>query len=334
MSKALRDTKCFSRSLACAGQIEPAGAAPHHVGAARSLVDLAHGRAAAGRADLRELVGLGALGPLVGDDAHDLRDDVAGAAHDHRVADADVLARDLVLVVQRRVRHHHAADRHRLELGGRRQRAGAADLDLDVVEPRHRLLRRELVGDGPARRARHEAQPLLPVEPVDLVDDAVDVVAERGALRLHLAMEGEHLLGRLAHAHQRIERQAPLLEALVDAGLGIGRQRAGRPPAVGEEAQRPARGDGGIELAQRAGRRVPGIGEHLGPGRGLLGVELLEIVVAQIDLAAHLDQLGHAFAGEPPRGSRFIVMTLGVTFSPSVPSPARRRLHQAARSRR
>ena len=168
-------------------------------------------------------------------------------------------------------------------------------------QPRHRLLRRELVGDGPARRARHEAQPRLPVEPVDLVDDAVDVVAERGALCRHLAMEGQHLLGRLAHAHQRIERQAPLLEALVDAGLGVGRQRARRPPAVGEEAQRPARGDGGIELAQRAGRGVPRVGEDLGAGRRLLGVELLEIGVAQIDLAAHLDQLGHALARQPPR---------------------------------
>ena len=98
------------------------------------LVDLAHGVAAAGRADLGKLVGLGALGPLVEHDADDLRDDVAGALHDHRVADADVLARDLVLVVQRGVGDDDAADRDRLQLGDRRQRAGAADLDLDVVE--------------------------------------------------------------------------------------------------------------------------------------------------------------------------------------------------------
>ena len=35
----------------------------------------------------------------------DLRDDVAGALDDHRVADADVLAADVVLVVQRRQLH-------------------------------------------------------------------------------------------------------------------------------------------------------------------------------------------------------------------------------------
>ena len=210
MSKALRETKCFSRSLACAGQIEPAGAAPHHVGASGRLVGLAHGVAAAGRADLGHLVGLGALGPLLEHDAHHLRDHVAGAADDHRVADADVLARDLVLVVQRGVGHDHAADRHRLELGGRRERAGAADLDLDVEQPVVASCGRELVGDGPARRARDEAQPLLPVEPVDLVDDAVDVVAERRrACAADLAIEGQHLLDALAHAHQRIESAGP-----------------------------------------------------------------------------------------------------------------------------
>ena len=59
--------------------------------------------------------------------AHDVRDDVAGALEQHRVADADVLALDLVHVVQRDVADGDAADRHRLELGDRRQHAGAAD---------------------------------------------------------------------------------------------------------------------------------------------------------------------------------------------------------------
>jgi hypothetical protein len=54
-------------------------------------------------------------------DADDLGNHVAGAAHDHRVADTNVLAARLVLVVQRRVGHRHAADEHRLELGHRRE---------------------------------------------------------------------------------------------------------------------------------------------------------------------------------------------------------------------
>ena len=99
---------------------------------------------------------------------------------------------------RRGARHHHAADIDRLEIGDRRQRAGAADLDEDAVQPRARLLGRELVGDRPARRAADEAQPLLPVDAVDLVDDAVDVVGQRRPLHAHLAIEGAHLLGRAA----------------------------------------------------------------------------------------------------------------------------------------
>ena len=64
-------------------------------------------------------------------DAQDLRDDVAGALDHHRVADADVLAGDLVLIVQRGIRHHHASDGDRLEPRHRGQRAGAPDLELD-----------------------------------------------------------------------------------------------------------------------------------------------------------------------------------------------------------
>ena len=123
------------------------------------------------------------VGPPLEPHLDHLRDDVAGALHDHRVADPDVLGLDVVLVVQGRARHHDAADGHRLELGDRRQRAGAADLDGDPAHHGLGLLGRELVGDRPARRAADEAEPALLVEPVDLDDHAVDVVGQLEALR-------------------------------------------------------------------------------------------------------------------------------------------------------
>ena len=94
------------------------------------------------------------------------------------LAQARADALDLVLIVQRDVLHDDAADPDRLELADRRERAGAADLDLDVAQHGGRALGGEFVRDRPARRARDEAEPLLPVEAVDLVDDAVDVVVE------------------------------------------------------------------------------------------------------------------------------------------------------------
>ena len=59
----------------------------------------------------------------------DLRDHVAGALDDHQVALADVLAVDVLLVVQRRPRDGDAADLDRLEHRPRVERAGAADAD-------------------------------------------------------------------------------------------------------------------------------------------------------------------------------------------------------------
>ena len=92
------------------------------------------------RAFRRKTVGLGVLRPLVDHHVDHLRDNVAGALDDDGVADADIAAvaqgfaatadaLDVVLVVQRGVLHHHAADADRLELRRRRERAGAADRD-------------------------------------------------------------------------------------------------------------------------------------------------------------------------------------------------------------
>src|SRR5205823_11626744 len=70
--------------------------------------------------------------PLFEVNAHDFRYDVAGAAHGHRIADANVLAPDFVFIVQRRVRDSDAADEHRLQLRDRCDGAGTSDLNADV----------------------------------------------------------------------------------------------------------------------------------------------------------------------------------------------------------
>ena len=100
----------------------------------------AHDRRAALGTRLRQVPGTRARGPPLGQRAHDLRDHVAGAAHDDRVADPQVAPADLVLVVQRDVGDRRAADEHGFESRDRRDRAGAADLHVDRDEPcRHFL---------------------------------------------------------------------------------------------------------------------------------------------------------------------------------------------------
>jgi hypothetical protein len=105
---------------------ESAGAAPV------DFALLAHRVAAADGASLRELI-LSQPARLVGNDPDDLRDNIAGALDDNRIADADVLAFDLVFVVQGRIRDDDPADRHRLQPRNGRQLAGAAHLNADVL---------------------------------------------------------------------------------------------------------------------------------------------------------------------------------------------------------
>ncbi len=216
----------------------------------------------------------------------------------HGVADADIEPGDLVGIVQRRVLHHDAAHRHRLELGDRRERAGAADLNFDVAHDRGRLLGGEFVRDRPARGARHEAEPLLPIEAVDFVDHAVDVVIERGALHLDLAVKCQQLLDRPAHFGQRIGLEAARRKPLDHAGLRVGRHLAHLAPRVGEEAKRPRRRDRRILLPQRAGRCVARIDVERLASFGLLAVEFEEGVLGHIDFAAHFTDRRHAPAFE------------------------------------
>ena len=101
----------------------------------------------------------------------DLRDHVAGPLHDHEVALADVLAVDVLLVVERRGRDGDAADLHRLELGPRVQRARAADPDVDLAQGRDRGRRRPLVRARPPGPLVERAEPLLLLEGVELDHD-------------------------------------------------------------------------------------------------------------------------------------------------------------------
>src|SRR5207244_355919 len=139
---------------------EAAGAAPDRIDFAGLLIDFAHRVAAADRTNLREFVRLGILRALLRHKTQDLRDDIAGALHDDHVADADVLAGDLVLIVERRIGDDDAADGHGLEPRHWRHRTSAAYLDIDPFEDRHRLLGGEFVGKSPARRP--EAPPVPP----------------------------------------------------------------------------------------------------------------------------------------------------------------------------
>src|SRR5690606_14975375 len=138
---------------------------------------------------VREFIGYRVYRSLLQHHVDNLRDDITGALDDDGVANADVAALadrlaalaqtlDIVLVVERRVGDHHAADGDRLKARHRRKRARAAHLDIDATKNSASLLGRKLVCNGPAGAARTTAQTVLEIEPVNLVDHTVNVVVE------------------------------------------------------------------------------------------------------------------------------------------------------------
>ena len=148
--------------------------------------------------------------------------------------------------------------------------------------------------DRPARRARDEAEPLLQRKIIDLVDDAVDVIAERRPFLFDGMILREHLRRGVAKLGQRIGRQAEASHGLDRAELGRSEGLADFAPGVGEKRQRPLGGHARIELAQRAGGEIARIGVDRLAGRRLARVERGEIGVAHVDFAARLENLGRA----------------------------------------
>ena len=225
-----------------------------------------------------------------------LGDDLARALDDDSVADAYVLAADVVLVVQRRLAYGDAADLYGLEDGERVEAAGAPDVDLDVQQLGSGLLGGELVGDGPTRVASDEAEMPLVVEAVDLNDDAVGLVVLVEAGGQPLPVVAADLFECVEPADLRVDSEPQLAEPRHDLGVGARGFDAFHPTELVYPHVEPAlRGNTRVELAQRARGAVARVrDERIAPLRALL-VELAEGVERHVDLAAHLD------AGRRPR---------------------------------
>ena len=112
----------------------------------------------------------------------DVGNDVARSFDDDAIADADVLARDVVVVVQRGALDGDAAHVDRFEDGIGRHDARAPDVHAHVEQQRRRFARREFQRNRAARVFAHDAQFLLQVQIVDLDHHAVGFKGQRVAL--------------------------------------------------------------------------------------------------------------------------------------------------------
>ena len=222
-------------------------------------------RRPADRAVRRHLVLALGPGPPLDDRPDDLRDDVAGLLEDDPVADPDVLAPDLVEVVEGRARDGRAGDLDRRHVRDRRQRPGPADVRDDVLDEGLDLLGRELEGDRPARRPADHPEPRLLVDPVDLDDDAVGLVREVVALLAPALGEVDDAFDVEVRGVLRVDREAESGQAI--EGGRLGRDRVAVLDQLVEPGrQLPAGRDLRIDLAKRAGAAVARVGVEREPG--------------------------------------------------------------------
>ena len=267
---------------------QPAGAADI------DLTLFGHRLAAALGAMIGEMVGRAGL--VAGEVLDHLRDHVAGALDRHAITRAHAEPRDLIAIVQRNVGDHHAAHGHRSKSPDRRQLTRSADLDVDRLQCSLRPLGRELARNRPARRLGHEPQPLLQIEPVDLVDHPIDIIGQVGPGLLDGAVMLQHLCS-IGAAHQmRRNRYAPSGNFLHHRELRFGWHRAGRPPAMHQKPQRAARGHTRVLLPQRPRRSIARVGKDLIAALGLRRIERGKVLFRHVNFAANFEQIGHSSA--------------------------------------
>ena len=264
----------------------------------------------------------------------DLRNHVAGAAHDDGVAAA------------------------RRPCGGSRPRCAASRCTI-VVPPTNTGFRRatgvsapvrptwtsmsehlggrflggKLVRDRPARRARDEAELLLLGEAVDLVDHAVDVVGELRALGADVARRtraGPRRPSRRARSFATGKPSSASASSSFACVAGSSKPSL-RADAVGEEREPALRGEARVELAQRRRRRrcADSRTSSRPPPRARL-FSASKSVAQHQHLAAHFEQLRRLASPRRRSGIVRTVRRFGRHVLAGGAVAARRALHEEA----
>ena len=164
------------------------------------------------------------------------------------VAGANVLAGDLVFIVQRGAGDGHAADGDGCQPRDGGQCAGAADLDVDRLQHCCGLFGGEFPRDRPAGCAAGGAQAALQGQAVDFVDHAIDLVRQRRAHGCHLPLKCRRVAGAGQGAIEVADGKAPATQPIEEPRMRIGRRLTGVTHCIGEELYRALGGDACIQL--------------------------------------------------------------------------------------
>ena len=181
--------------------------------------------------------------------------------------------------------------------------------------------------ERPSRSLRNKAQPLLPIEPIHLVDHAVNLIRQVWPLPANLGIVRQHRLYAVRDLQERRDRKPPCLDLPHHIMLRVGGHIARCAPAIGPEAQGPLGGDTRILLPQRSCGCVAGVGEQFPASLLLRSIERSKVLLRHIDFAAHFENFGDIFARQMLRNIGDMRDIRGHVFA-DLSVPACRRAHQ------
>ena len=257
-----------------------------------------------------------------------LGDHIARALEHHAVADAQPKTANLIAVVQRYVGNRHPAHQHRAQPANRGHFPRPANLHFNRFNHCLGAFGGKLVRHCPARRLGDKAQSLLPIKPVDFINDSVDVVRQIGPRRLDGAVMRRQCVHGCAPHQQGRNWQAPSGDAPNHIKLRLRWNSARRAPAMREEPQRARCRYAGILLPQRTGGGVSWIGKELVAIGCLRGIKRREVSFGHVNFAPHLKNIGN-FAAELLRNIGNVRHIRGHIFA-HLPIPACGGAHQLA----
>ncbi len=119
---------------------------------------------------------------------NNLRDYITSALYNHGIAYTNITpftnglsfmanSLNIILIMQTGIGHHHPTNSNRCKACNRRQSSRTTDLNINIFQKRHCFFCWKFMGYCPTRRTRNKPQTLLEHQIINLINNAINVIA-------------------------------------------------------------------------------------------------------------------------------------------------------------
>jgi hypothetical protein len=236
--------------------------------------------AATDRALARNGDGAGGSGALLEIDGEDGGDDLSCFFDINVISHTDVLAGDLLKVMQGGARNGGTAEKNGIEFGDGGDDPAATNLKSDSVEAGFGLFGGVFVSDGPARGFFGGEENALLIEAVNFDNGSISGEGEFGAVAVEGVNGLQDVVWSRGEAEPAVPRKTPLKDLLVEGVLSCQGGGLGLGEAVKNNGKWALSDLAGVEKLERASGGIAGVGKEGFPlflagvvqrGKGRLG---------------------------------------------------------------